>query len=108
MRTYVDETQREDQGWKRYNAKAHNSVVCSKNIGIIDVKHTGEHILRFDATITSKDVGANWDMIQFIPIDEDQLYPRIAIDGSLVYKGTPSCQIFPEDGSTCESADADE
>ncbi len=101
MPTAGDETQREAQGWKQYTAKALNSVVCSKNIGIIEVKHTGEHILRFDPTIGSKDVGANWDMIQFIPIDEDQLYPRIAIDGSLVYKGTPNCEIFPEDGSNC-------
>ena len=105
MPTEGDETQREAQGWKQYNAKALNSVVCSKNIGIIEVKHTGSHVLRFDATVASKDVGANWDMIQFIPIDDDQLYPRVAIDGSLVYKGTPNCQIFPDDGSNCASDD---
>ena len=97
-----DETQREAQGWKQYSAKALNSVINSKNIGIIDVKHTGVHLIRFDATIGSKGDGANWDMIQFIPIDDDQLYPRVAMDGTLVSKGTLDCQIFPDDGSNCE------
>lgn len=96
-----DDDQREAQGWKQYNAKKLISVFNCKNIGIIDVKSTGAHTLRFDATIGSKDVGNNWDMIQFIPLDEDQLWPRIAMDGTLVYKGTPSCQIFPENGETC-------
>ena len=50
----------------------------------------------------SKGDGANWDMIQFIPIDDDQLYPRVAMDGTLVSKGTLDCQIFPDDGSNCE------
>lgn len=91
-----DEDKAVANGWKRYNAKAYNSVHCSKNIGSIQVHTTGSHKLILDATVQSKGDGNWWDMIQFIPVDDDQTWPRVAMDGSLVYKGTPSCQIFPD------------
>ncbi|MBQ8593021.1 MAG: fasciclin domain-containing protein [Bacteroidaceae bacterium] len=91
-----DEDKAVANGWKRYNAKAFNSVHCSKNIGSIQVHTTGSHKLIMDATVGSKGDGNWWDMIQFIPVDDDQTWPRVAMDGSLVYKGTPSCQIFPD------------
>lgn len=102
MPTELDDDQMEAAGWKQYNAKQRISVFCCKNIAVIDVKTTGEHILRLDALITSKDVGNNWDMIQIIPIDEDQKWPRLDMRGEKVYQGTPSCKIFPDDGSACE------
>ncbi|MDD4640008.1 MAG: fasciclin domain-containing protein [Bacteroidales bacterium] len=101
MPVELDDDQLEAKGWKQYNAKFRISVFNSKNIATIDVKTTGSHILRFDALIDSKGDGNNWDMIQFIPINDDQVWPMVAMDGTLVPKGTPDCQIFPEDGSTC-------
>lgn len=98
----------EAQGWKQYNARVFSEVMCSKNLGIIEIKKTGSHILRFDATISSGWPGVNWDMIQFIPIDEDQVWPRMGIDGSYVYKGTHTCMIFPNDGSNCEPVEGEE
>jgi hypothetical protein len=77
-------------------------------VATIDQNTTGSHILRFDALVGSKDVGNNWDMIQFIPINDDQVWPMIAMDGTLVAKGTPDCQIFPEDGSNCPVEEEEE
>ncbi|WP_262482606.1 hypothetical protein [Bacteroides reticulotermitis] len=34
-------------------------------------------------------------MIQFIPVDEDQTWPMIDMEGSLIEKGTPGTGIFP-------------
>lgn len=86
-------------GWKQYNAKAYNSVFCSKNIATISVKETGEHILRFDGAIQSRGDGNYWDMIQFIPVDEDQTWPRVAMDGTLIEKDVPADAIYPSDGT---------
>ncbi|MDD4361791.1 MAG: fasciclin domain-containing protein [Bacteroidales bacterium] len=108
MPVELDDDQLEAKAWKQYNAKFRISVFNSKNIATIDVKTTGSHILRFDALIDSKDVGNNWDMIQFIPINDDQVWPMIAMDGTLVPKGTPDCQIFPEDGSNCPVEETEE
>ena len=90
-----DEDKAVANGWKRYNAKAYNSVFCCRKIGTVEVKTTGAHTLIFDATIQSKGDGDYWDMIQYIPLDEDQTWPRIAMNGDLIEKGTPDCQIYP-------------
>lgn len=82
-------------GWKQYNAKAYNSVFCSKKLGTVEVKTTGAHTLIFEATRGSKGDGNYWDMIQYIPMDDDQVWPRIAMNGDLIEKGTPDCQIYP-------------
>lgn len=98
---YIDHDRMEQEGWKQYNAKAFRSVVRSKLLGTIKVLSTGRHVIRFDALSGSKGDGCNWDMIQFIPVDEDQVWPMIAMNGDLIYKGTPDCQIYPDDGSKC-------
>jgi len=36
-------------------------------------------------------------MIQFIPVDDDQLWPRFDIKGNYIYKDTPCDEIFPYD-----------
>lgn len=88
----------EIDGWKQYNAKKFNSVVCSHLLGIIDVQSTGRHILRFEATTGGRGQQAgSWDLIQFIPIEEDQLWPKIDIKGNWIGPEVPNCQIFPED-----------
>jgi uncharacterized surface protein with fasciclin (FAS1) repeats len=61
------------------------TAVC---LGTIDVQSDGVHTLRLDGTENNQSLGQNYDMLMFIPIDVDQIYPRVAIDGSdaRVYK----------------------
>lgn len=88
----------EIDGWKQYNAKKYNSVVISHLLGIIDVQSTGRHVMRFEATTGGRGQQAgSWDMIQFIPIEEDQLWPKIDIKGNWIGPEVPNCKIFPED-----------
>lgn len=92
----------EIDGWKQYNAKKYSNVVVSHLLGIINVQSTGRHILRFEATLGGRGQQAgNWDMVQFIPIEEDQLWPKVDIKGNWIGPEIPNCKIFPED--ECES-----
>jgi hypothetical protein len=83
-------------GWKMYNAKKFNSVVISKLLGTIKVYTTGRHILRLEPT-TNRRVGqlGNIDMIQFIPIDENPLWPRVDVKGNWVGPELKACEIWP-------------
>jgi len=83
-------------GMKRYNAKQLNSVCCSRNCGAIKVEYTGRHILRMDA-LSGSSQAAWWDMIQFIPVDQNQLWPRFDVAGNAIYPGTSCDQIAPTD-----------
>ena len=69
---------------KQYNAKAENSVVCSRNCGSVKVEYTGRHTIRIDA-LSGNSQQAWWDMIQFIPVDQNQLWPRFDIEGNAIY-----------------------
>lgn len=79
-------------GWKQYNVK-YVSTMCCHALGIIEVQTTGRHIVRIEAT--NDGVAAPLDMIQFIPVDEDQLWPRIDMAGKWIYEDTPDCEIWP-------------
>ncbi len=81
-------------GWKQYNAKKLESVVNAACLGTIVVETTGEHTLRFEC-LTGRSGETSWDMLQFIPVDDDQIWPRIDIKGKLVYEDTPDCEIWP-------------
>lgn len=83
-------------GFKQYTAKFGNSVVISKMLGIIRVETTGRHTLRFE-NLTGRTGETSWDMIQFIPINEDQLWPRVDMRGNMVYRNTPDNQIWPKE-----------
>ena len=85
-------------GMKRYNAKQLNSVCCSRNCGAIKVEYTGRHTLRMDA-LSGSSQAAWWDMIQFIPVDQNQLWPRFDVEGNAIYPGTPCNLIAPIDQS---------
>ncbi|MDR2087598.1 MAG: fasciclin domain-containing protein [Dysgonamonadaceae bacterium] len=87
----------EIDGWKQYNAKKFSSVMISHLLGIIDVQTTGKHTLRFDVVSTGHSYDGNWDMIQFIPIDEDQLWPRVDMKGNWIGPEVRNCEIFPYD-----------
>lgn len=63
-------------------------------LGIIQVYTTGQHKLRFEP-LASANFTTNWDQIMFIPIDDDQVWPKQDIAGKLIYSDTPKCQIYP-------------
>lgn len=72
----------EAQGWKQYCANASTNF-CGRLVGIVDIPTTDRHIVRFQAVSGGQDVD-NLDMIQFIPVNQDQVYPRFNPDGSLI------------------------
>jgi uncharacterized surface protein with fasciclin (FAS1) repeats len=84
-----------DDGWKRYVAKEGTSGVMNcRLLGTIDVQSTGRHSLRFE-NLTGRSGETSWDMIQFIPLSEDQLWPRVDQRGKWCYENTPDCEIWP-------------
>jgi uncharacterized surface protein with fasciclin (FAS1) repeats len=87
----------EIEGWKQYNAKKFNSVVNAHLLGIISVETTGQHVLRFDVVSSAHSYEGSWDLIEFIPIDEDQLWPRVDIKGNWFYSDKPACEAWPPD-----------
>jgi uncharacterized surface protein with fasciclin (FAS1) repeats len=84
------------EGYKMYNAKKYSSVVISKLLGTIKVYTTGRHTLRLEPT-TNRRVGqlGNIDMIQFIPVDENQLWPRVDMKGNWIESNVKACEIWP-------------
>lgn len=85
-----------NNGMKQYNAKQKISVFCSRNCGAIKVEYTGRHTLRIDA-LSGNSQAAWWDMIQFIPVDQNQIWPRFDIEGNAIYPGTACELIAPAD-----------
>lgn len=88
-----------NNGMKRYNAKQLSSVCCSRNLGAIKIEYTGRHILRMDA-LSGNSQPAWWDMIHFIPVDQNQIWPRFDVEGHAIYPGTACEDIAPKD-QTC-------
>ncbi len=80
-------------GWKRYTAKDANNVMCCFRLGAIKVEYTGRHILRFDALGGSTSIA--FDMLHFIPADQNQLWPRFDMTGKAIYPGTACNEIYP-------------
>ncbi|MCX6239743.1 MAG: fasciclin domain-containing protein [Bacteroidia bacterium] len=72
----------EAQGWKQYSENA-DAVVGARLLGVIDIKTTDRHILRIQ-NISGTQNNNNLDLIQFIPINDDQVYPRFKPDGTLI------------------------
>jgi len=86
----------EAQGWKMYNAKKYSSVICSHFLGTIKVYTTGRHTLRLEPTsVHWPGNSGSFDMIQFIPADENQLWPRVDMLGNWIDKDVEECNIFP-------------
>ena len=75
---------------------AQNFISCAL-LGTIDVINDGVHTLRLDPQDNNQSLGQNYDMLMFIPVDQDQVNPRVCCDGSYarVYKVTG----FEEDGT---------
>ena len=80
-------------GYKRYNWVPVDSAsyycdrggrLVSQLAGTIEVPTTGNHTIRFD--VINNEMNGTWvDMIQFIPVDMDQVWPRISAEGELFY-----------------------
>lgn len=66
-------------------------------VGIVDVTSQGEHTIRFEA-VTAARFDSWWDVIHFIPMEEDQIWPKQDVRGNMIYQDTEDCAIWP---STC-------
>ena len=73
--------------WGRY--------LC-QNAGTVVVTETGPQTIQFVATAGGNGSYFRLDMIEFIPVNEDQNWPRVNIvDGTLVYKADLEAGNFP-------------
>lgn len=90
----VDHAAMEQEGMKQYNPYKNYYTMCSRLLGTIKVNTTGRYALRLESM---KDAGADimLDMIQFIPVDEDQIWPMMDMGGNLIYSDTPKEEIWP-------------
>jgi len=78
------DAEREAIGWKRYTA-AVNGNFGSRLVGVVDIKTTGKQVFRIE-NVSGTQNNNNLDMIQFIPVDDNQILPRFAPDGSKVWQ----------------------
>jgi len=76
----------EAQGWKHYTTST-SSNVPGYLVGTINIQTTGQHTIRF--TALSGGDNYNWlDMIEFIPSEMDQQWPRFDQDGIAHYSAS--------------------
>ncbi len=81
----VDEGMLEALGWKWWTGAAKKSgSTAGRMLGIVDVKQTGRHKIRFDL-ISGSNSDCNFDMVHFIPVGMNQVSPRFNPDGSIEY-----------------------
>ncbi|MCC9165811.1 fasciclin domain-containing protein [Pontibacter harenae] len=72
------------QGWKRYTTAPENNSFA-RLAGTIDVKTTDRHTIKLVGLVNLSRQWIQLDMIQFIPVDQDQLWPKLDRDGTPVY-----------------------
>ena len=81
----LKEAELEALGWKWWaGASKKSGSTSGRMLGIIDVKATGRHKIRFDL-ISGSNSDCNFDMIHFIPVGQNQTSPRFNPDGSIEY-----------------------
>jgi uncharacterized surface protein with fasciclin (FAS1) repeats len=73
----------ESLGWKIYMSPGTDINAAGRLLGIIDIKTTDRHVFRLQA-INGTHSPNNIDMIQFIPINQNQISPRHLPDGTLI------------------------
>ena len=71
-----------------------DSANTCQSLGIIQVFNTGQHVLRFEP-LKSAQYSTKWDQVLFIPVDEDQNWPKQDLTGKMIYEETPNCEIYP-------------
>ncbi|MFL1011700.1 fasciclin domain-containing protein [Flavisericum labens] len=70
----------ESQGYKRHIEPFTNRFNC-RLVGIVEVPTTGRHKLKFEAVQDGRN-GPTWlDVVEFRPVDMDQLYPKFESGG---------------------------
>jgi uncharacterized surface protein with fasciclin (FAS1) repeats len=72
----------EAQGWKQYCANS-TTAFGARLVGIVNIQTTDRHIFRIQNVSGSQSTN-NFDIVQFIPVTDDQVYPRFNPDGTLV------------------------
>ncbi|MDR1343312.1 MAG: fasciclin domain-containing protein [Prevotellaceae bacterium] len=93
------------QGMKRYAAKERNTTTNSLLWGTMQVKSTGRHKLRLDVVDRGRSEPIYLDMIHFIPVDQDQLWPRFDMNGTTIDRGTDCSLIWPFANNCSEDND---
>ncbi len=73
----------ESLGWKIYMSPGTDINAAGRLLGTIDIKTTDRHLFRLQA-IAGTHSPNNIDLIQFIPVNQNQISPRHLPDGSLV------------------------
>lgn len=73
-------------GWKWWaGVKEKAGATAARMLGIVDVKETGQHKIRFQL-VSGSNSDCNFDMVQFIPVDwPSQTSPRFDKDGTIEY-----------------------
>ncbi len=71
-------------GYKTYMASTSGPQVA-RMMGIVDITQTGRYWLRFTAVANNQNTN-NFDVIQFIPINEDQQYYKYNPDGTKILR----------------------
>lgn len=82
----------EAEGWKCYMYKAPVAPATfdgdinlpGKMVGFANITSTGQHRFKFEA-VNDGSQSVIIDMIQFIPVNDNQTSPRFNLDGTLVY-----------------------
>jgi len=82
---------------KRYPAKDRVTTLNSVRLGTIVVETTGRHTLKFEVVDRGRSERTWIDMFHFIPVTEDQLWPRFDKEGTHHGRGTPCELIWPFD-----------
>jgi uncharacterized surface protein with fasciclin (FAS1) repeats len=79
----LKEAELEALGWKWWaGVNKKSGSTSGRMVGIIDVKATGRHKIRFDL-ISGSNADCNFDMVHFIPLGMSQTTPRFNPDGSI-------------------------
>ncbi len=76
----INERVLESQGYKSHISPFTNRFNC-RLVGIVDVLTTGRHTITFESLSNPGDT-AWMDVVEFRPVDMDQLYPRLESGGS--------------------------
>jgi len=82
----TDEASLAAVGWKWWAASTQKSgSTAGRMLGIVDVKNTGRHKIRFQL-VSGSNSDCNFDMVHFIPVDwPSQTSPRFFKDGTIEY-----------------------
>ncbi len=75
----------ESQGYKVPSVTGTDRL-NSRMLGIVEVETTGRHTIRFNSLVSSGQ--QSWiDVVEFRPVEMDQLYPKLSYTGELVEEG---------------------